>query len=330
MPISKQTHSGLLVTLVAGLCSLPLFSFSQWAAAQGGDADHKLIDRFPDSQIIERELQREANHRVVLGGLERVRGEVIPENSERLNGDVTRIMYEVPQTFRGEDVYQFFQEQIASRGYEVLFDCRGRGCGNSNYWANDIFRNRILYGPESDQYYTAFRASPSLENAAYFSIYIITRVNRRIYAYLEVIEPGGAQESSQIAMEQNAVSQTGAPASLNNASLLQRLTRQGSVVLPDIVFGQNDELAAAVDLGPIVAALNADSSLTVYLVAHLKEEGQSLELLTRRSTVRATALRQALITAGIEAGRIEAAGVGPLAPTCAQGSCEDRVELVLR
>ena len=140
------------------LCGLPLAGHGQPDEPVVGFTGHSLINGYPYSEIIERNLQRDINHRIVLGGLERIRGEVIPEDSERLRGDVTRITYEVSQEFTGADVYQFFKEEIDSRNYEMLFECVGRGCGSSNYWANDIFRNRILYGPESNQYYMAFRA----------------------------------------------------------------------------------------------------------------------------------------------------------------------------
>ena len=152
---------------------------------------------FADSEIIERELQRDISYRIILGALERVRGEVIPEDSERLRGDVTKITYEVSQEFTGEDVYAFYQEQLTAKNYELLYSCGGRECGSSNYWANDIFRNRILYGPERNQHFMAFRANPALEESPYFSVYIITRVNRKIYAYIEIVEPAGTQEPEQ-------------------------------------------------------------------------------------------------------------------------------------
>jgi len=118
-----------------------------------GFSDHSLVAGFADSEIIERELHRDINYRIILGALERVRGEVIPENSERLRGDVTKITYEVSQEFTGDDVYAFYQEQLTAKNYEVLYSCGGRECGSSNYWANDIFRNRILYGPERNQHF---------------------------------------------------------------------------------------------------------------------------------------------------------------------------------
>jgi outer membrane protein OmpA-like peptidoglycan-associated protein len=313
-----------------------LVGFPSVRAAQSevvvGFTDHTLIAGFADSEIIDRELQRDINYRIILGALERVRGEVIPEDSKRLRGDVTKITYEVSQEFTGGDVYAFYQEQLTAKNHEVLYSCGGRECGSSNYWANDIFRNRILYGPERNQHFIAFRANPALEESPYFSVYIITRVNRKIYAYIEIVEPAGTEDSEQIAVtvetEKPQISEQ--LSDVAGSNFLQRLQEQGSVILPPISFQSNDRLAGPADVESLVSALNSDQALSVYVVAHLKKDGRSLQELMQRSLVRASSLRQALIEAGIEARRIEAAGVGPLAPSCANGDCEERIEIVLR
>ena len=313
-----------------------LVGFPSVRAAQSevvvGFTDHTLIAGFADSEIIDRELQRDINYRIILGALERVRGEVIPEDSKRLRGDVTKITYEVSQEFTGGDVYAFYQEQLTAKNHEVLYSCGGRECGSSNYWANDIFRNRILYGPERNQHFIAFRANPALEESPYFSVYIITRVNRKIYAYIEIVEPAGTEEPEQIAVTV-VIEEPQIPVQLSSvagSNFLQRLQEQGSVILPPIIFQSNDRLAGPADVESLVSALNSDQALSVYVVAHLKKNGRSLQELMQRSLVRASSLRQALIEAGIEARRIEAAGVGPLAPSCANGDCEERIEIVLR
>ncbi len=332
MMLGTYKFASRFLSLVILLLGLPVVGTAQSEDVVVGFSDHSLIAGYTYSEIIERELQRDINYRIVLGALERVRGEVIPEESERLRGDVTKITYEVSQEFSGSDVYAFYQEQLTNNNYELLYSCEGRECGSSNYWANDIFRNRILYGPERNQHFMAFRASSAQESGAYFSVYIITRVNRKIYAYIEVVEPAGTQDPEQVAAivdieEPELVEQ---PSGVVVTNLLQQLRDQGSVVLPALRFQSNDRLATPVDIDSLVAALNSDQSLSVYLVAHLKQDGQSLEELMRRSTSRANSLRQALIAAGIGAQRIEAAGVGPLAPFCATGNCQERIEIVLR
>ncbi len=305
-------QSPSMIRLLA-LCLLVLLPTSVWAQASSAN-DHPLLARFPDSEIISVEFEQDAIYRLVLSGLQRTRGLVAPEESQRLRGDVTKIVYEISQEFSGEDAYQFFREQMESKGYSELFSCSGRACGSSNYWANDIFRNRILYGPERNQYYLAMRTEAGAEDSPSIALYIITRGNRRIYAYLEIVEVGGAQTRLDL---------------LDANKLLSDLHLNGVIVVSGISFVSDDVLNEDAGLLALADLLSSDPSLQVYLVAHLAGE-ESLAVLQERSLRRAQYLRQRLIAMGIDGERLNAQGVGPLAPSCAVTDCANRVELVLR
>ena len=274
--------------------------------------DHPLISGFPDSEIISTEFESDSNYSLVLGRLQRSRGVVIPENSERLRGDVTRLIYEVSQEFNGEDVQHFFQEQFAERGYEQLFSCAGRECGSSNYWANDIFRNRVLYGPERNQYFIAVRIDTALSEPSHLVLYIITRGNRRIYAYLEIVQPTG----------------TAAPVELVSSELLVDIEQSLSVAVPGLTFINDRQLDNAVDLSGMASELQNMPERSFYVVAHLTGP-QELEQLLNRSAIRAQTVRQQLINLGVGSSQLIARGLGPLAPSCSAGECLERVELVL-
>ena len=314
-PMGKTAQLFVSFLLNALLLSyLSVNAVAQPAGLTSNYNDHPLLDRFPDSEIASVEFNEDANYRLVLSGLQRTRGVVTPETSERLRGDVTKIVYEVFQEFTGEDVFRFFQEQLKERGYSDLFTCNGRSCGSSNYWANDIFRNRILYGPERNQYYLAARVDTESEMSAYVALYIITRGNRQIYAYVEIIEPGGTKARID---------------SIEENELLETLLEDGSVVASTLSFITDSRLSTQSNLAPIINMLRTDMSLNVYLVVHLGGSG-SLESLMSRSLTRAELLKQQIQDLGINGDRITAQGVGPLAPICAVGNCQDRVEVVLR
>ncbi len=313
----KTTTSTISITSclsVAVLLGVAAVARAQPESLESSFSDHSLLAAFPDSEIIAVEFEEDINYRIVLGSLQRTRGQVVPEASERLRGDVTKITYEISQEFTGEDVYQFFREQIQEKNYAELFTCIGSACGSSNYWANDIFRNRILYGPERNQYYLAMQTDFGLETDPYIALYIITRGNRRIYAYVEIVEGGGSLTPV------NAI---------NTRALLASLREQGSIVLPGISFLGDNQLTEGVDLSYVVDLLQSDLSLQVYLVSHLGGN-QPLQILMQRSASRARFLRQQLIELGIGADRMDAQGVGPLAPVCAATNCSERVELVLQ
>ena len=75
--------------------------------------------------------------------------------------------------------------------------------------------------------------------------------------------------------------------------------------------------------------LETDTSLNIYLVVHLGGS-DSLDSLLARSLMRAELLKQQLQNLGIDGSRIIAQGVGPLAPNCGTGNCQNRIEVVLR
>jgi len=287
-----------------------LMVFASVVSAQA--TDHPLISGFPDSEIISAEFESDSNYSLVLGRLQRSRGVVIPENSERLRGDVTRLIYEISLEFNGEDVQQFFQEQFAERGYEQLFNCAGRECGSSNYWANDIFRNRVLYGPERNQYFTAVRINSDISEPSHLVLYIITRGNRRIYAYLEIVQPPG----------------TATPVEFASSELLVDIEQSLSVVVPGLTFTNDRQLDPAADLSGLASEIQNTPERSFYVVAHLTGP-QELEQLLNRSTIRAQTIRQQLINLGVVSSQLIARGLGPLAPSCSAGECLERVELVL-
>ena len=292
----------------------PLLLLAGGVGAQqsGNPADHALFTGFPESEISELETIENTNYRVVLGSLQSARGQVAPEASERVRGKLTRILYQVPNSYSGQDVYDFFVEQMRLRGYRELFTCAGRACGSSEYWANDIFGSRILYGPVRNQFYLAMGSEPA--GLFYISAYVITRINRQLLAYLEIIEP---------------VAAAAVPTQADPAFMLQQLREFGGIVLQELAFEADDRLAAGADLEEVAELMRLDPDLHLYLVAHLQGEGDLEELLVR-SESRAEAVRQALLGQGIDAVRLTARGLGPLAPLCVGGNCAERVELVLR
>ena len=296
------------------ICLLFLLVSSGLTAQPSSFQDHPLFARFPDSEISEAEFDGDVNYRLVLSSLQRTRGLVSSEVSERIRGDVTKIVYEVSNEFSGQDVYDYFREQIQELGYTELFTCAGRECGSSNYWANDIFRNRVLYGPERNQFYLAFRAGPVAGISPHIALYIITRGNRRLYAYLEIIEPGGAETRIDI---------------VDTSDLISTLESQRSIVISGISFENDLGLTGDSDLASIVNILQVDQSLRVYLVIHLNGN-EDIDTLIQRSQQRSNVLRQLLIGRGIDGDRIIAKGVGPLAPSCNADVCGDRVEMVLQ
>ena len=304
-----------LLLLCFILLSLPMRSgLAQGGADISGSSDHPLISRFPDSQIINYNVNSDENYQLVLGSLRRVAGQVVRERVERLRGRVTRITYEVSQSFTGADVFEFFEEQVQERGYTQLFNCSGRECGSSSYWANTVFENRILNGLERNQFFMALETSDSAIEKAYLSVYVITRANRRLYAYIEIVEVGANGENETSFID------------------LQDLRETGSTIIQGLEFDNQDRLTDDFGIAELTRLLQENPSLRLFIVGHvsLGADSDSVDQLVARSRSRANQVLEQIINQGIAPDRLSAHGVGPLAPICAEDDCSNRIEAVIQ
>jgi hypothetical protein len=303
------------------LCGGVLLFASWYAHADVPGSSDYAYERFPGSQIVDYRREDNTVYNLALGRMQRAAGRVAPSQSERFQGDLRRITYEIPDGFNAPEVFEHFRAQLLSDGQQELFNCQGRGCGSSNFWANDVFGNRILYGPETGQYYMAasyLGEQAGREVSGYVALYVVTRANRRLYAHLDFLEL-----SEQVAAERRAASVPDA------RTLLQRLSQDGMVTVPALVFDEQDELTEDQGLSLLIEALTASAQTRVYIVGHLQAES-SLDEQIARSLARATLIQERLIAAGIDADRLEAHGVGPLAPFCRPGPCRQRIEVLVR
>jgi outer membrane protein OmpA-like peptidoglycan-associated protein len=308
----------LLSVLLIGILASPLLVAQSDVA---GASDYPGINRFPGATIVDYRQDSSTVYNLALGRMQRAAGRVAASESERFQGHLRRITYAIPDGFSATEVYEHYRAQLLTPGQRELFACQGRGCGSSNFWANDLFNNRILYGPEAGQYYLAstYRAERAGgEVTGYAALYVITRANRRMYAHLDILELSAAQAAEQ----QAAIFST-------PEAMLLRLQQDSAVVVPGLSFDDDDNLLADEGLALLLAVLQRESMLEVYIVGHARGDAPLPELLAR-SERRAQSVVRKLVDEGITPSRLEAQGIGPLAPYCRPGPCSQRIEVVLR
>lgn len=148
-----------------------------------GSSDHPSMERFPLSYIVSYSGRDVPEYRLILGGLEKVDGVIRPEKEKRSKGDLTRITYRIPPGHTALEPFNVMRDQLKTQGAEILFQCDGRDCGSSNYWANSVFRISRLYGVDQTQNYLVAQ-----KGSTYFVIYTVTRGNKRVYAHVEILE----------------------------------------------------------------------------------------------------------------------------------------------
>jgi hypothetical protein len=162
--------------------------------AQGEPAlPNKPVGLFPASELVEQETSESTGHLLVLGALEKVNHELQPEKLILVPGTKDSSTWYLPEARRTKQVAEHFKSELVELA-QILFECRGRACGSSSYWANKLFDRAILYGPEQYQHYLiAQRPAPqqslSHEHAEgdYIVIYIGERATRKIYVHIEYI-----------------------------------------------------------------------------------------------------------------------------------------------
>ncbi|MFT6917324.1 MAG: hypothetical protein ACJAWL_003682 [Motiliproteus sp.] len=285
-----------------------LFIAAQGVAAAEdtpGSSDLERMARYPNAWIVEYSHASTPDYRLATGSIRKVNGVVSPESERQLAGKLTRITYQLPGGHSSDDAYAYFKRQFDSLSPEVLFSCKGRGCGDSSLWANSQFGISQLYGVDRDQYYLALKLPASgAEPASYLAFYTVKRGTNRVYAQLDLIEPASSSVS------------------WSTTDIITALVEGKRV------FRQPGQLTLA-EMDELRLRMQNKPTLELTLVGH-SDQGRTLEQQQAVALRLAETLKQQLVTQGLDASRLGAYGVGSLAPAYDLAVPKQRVELLLR
>jgi hypothetical protein len=201
------------------------------------------------------------------------------------------------------EVFRHLRGQLPD---DAWFQCAGRGCGASTYWAHDVFGIADLYGRDSSQHYVAVPRNTE-EGPAVVMLYVSERGTREVFAHIrEILLVGGEAGQSR------------------GTALSAGLQAVGVARLPKHPFDADGELAP--DSGPTLKAMEQalaalPANEEVWIVVHMAGDPQTM---IEASTARARRLRDALEAPDI---RLRAFGAGPLAPSILEDA-DVRVEMV--
>lgn len=270
-----------------------------------GSKDHPLISRYPGSRITGYDRKEYDEFQLPLGGFHR--GKL--EKSQALEGKITHILYENPQGRSALEIYRNYESALRSSGFQVLFSCASVDqCGAGSFeglpgrreWWND--RNPV-------RHLSAKLSRPQGD------VYVSLHVQEGQYGtWLDVIEMKPME---------------GGLVTVDAASLAGDLTRTGHVAVYGIYFdtGKADiKPESDATLKEIAKLLEQDSKLKLHVVGHTDNVG-SLASNMDLSRRRADAVAKVLTTKyGIAATRLDAQGVGPLAPVASNAAEEGRAK----
>lgn len=245
--------------------SVVLFSRVLLAGEPPASHDLEVLPRFPGAEIVD--FRQSSQERIYpQGAIRRISGRLRYEREVAAQGELTAVTYRLPSEGSSDEAFDQARETLVRQGAELLFLCRGRDCGSSSLWANDVFGNAKLFGPDSQQAYALLRLAEPRQDSL-LALYGIIRGNRRAYLHVEQLDASSSLGELLPAP----------------ATLLEQLRRDGQLLLPRLT-GEPEEVWTAL----LARSLNLDSTLRVSLAgAH------------------AEAWRDALVAEGVRPARLE-------------------------
>jgi len=277
-------------------------------------ADLKL-QAYPNAREVFHATSEGSDFLLALGSYKKIDSNWVVDRSQHLSGDLERFTYELPADHNAETGFLFFKEQLDKYNLRELFHCKARDCGTSNSWANNHFKIIQLYGLDQYQFYGAYEITNADEKPFYVVIYAVMRGNKRAYVQLDILHI-------------NKINEFGVASSPETLSKL--LNNNGYFVFPDFVSkdsqGSLHLQIKQAHIQALVNLLNLQPKLALALVGH-DYSAASIVQQQRESQKNAEQIKAALVSAGVDAKRIQTFGVGSLAPA-GRGDRNARVEVV--
>lgn len=157
------------------------------AAVAQTSTDFPVVEKFPHSQEFSSSGPQQREYLLGLGALQKVGGRWRHRESASVDGQVLSQTWQVNEAFTAEEAYLWLRQQMPDTA-TLLFECEGRSCGRSAQWASRVFSERVLYGHDDRQQYSAWELHSA--DALYVVVlYASDRANRRHFVRLDLIRP---------------------------------------------------------------------------------------------------------------------------------------------
>jgi len=315
----------VIFCLVGGFLLATSIAFAQNEDKEGSK-DHPLISRFPGAIIKYYDVKQFDEYILPLGKVERERDEDYKwvsnlTKSEQLEGKITRITYEAPEDRSTLEIYRNYELALKNAGFEILFTSSGKEIGDSYDWVKYFYGslNPLRKGSDGliadedryQRYLSAKLSSPEAD--VYVSLYV---------------SGGWLYPAVQLDIIEVKPMETGL-VTVNADALAENIARTGHVAVYGIYF-DTDKADVKPESEPILQEiaklLQQNPELKLYIVGHTDNVGDltyNMEL----SQARADAVVKILVSQySVDANRLKAHGVGPLAPVASNETEEGRAK----
>lgn len=272
-----------------------------FAADIGGASDPIKFERYPQSMIVSWSADAKPQaHEFIVSHVEKIRRELRVEDQVRVNAREIRAIYEMPAGAPLDDVTRHYASTLAAD--DVLFSCRGRDCGRSAQWANQVFGEARLLGPDAGQFYLAGKRAEGL-----LSLYVIERGNRRINVLVRLLVT-----NDDVAIQ-------------SGSRIVEALGSRGHVIVNGVLPNVDGTLPSRTKgiLESIRPHLEKLREKEVYVVCHLYAPGEVRSGIKKSQNCAEQVVSLLALSAG---PTLVPFGAGPLLPRTGRVG---RVELVL-
>lgn len=288
----KRIHPPFSLLIVTSF-TWQLFISCQTAFAQNDG--HPLITPYEGSSIENQEVKEFDEQRFVIGKVQQD-GTV---KTEKIEGKVTKIDYRDPDNRSSLERMRNYEQALKKGGFEIVFQCGKEECGPE-------------VQIESIGYYPPERYLTALLKRKEGNVWIGVFVAAGPWTKIRVVE--------EKPMETGMVKVT---ADVLKANIL----KDGHVAVYGIYFdtGKSDvKPESGETIKEIAALLQTNPSLQLYVVGHTDNVGRHKDNMELSSKRAASVVTEIISRHKINASRLEAGGVGPLAPVTTNDTKEGR------
>ena len=223
---------------------------------------------------------------------------------------------------------EVLRTQLQETGFTVDFTCADRACGGFDFrHAVPIAVGADMFVDLSDFHYLAASRPEDGDGDATHVALTVSAGGRTGFAHLAVVAPPGDLPPGIVPSTRDILEVAVDPSDDAPPTLSQSLEAQGWALLEDLSFGVG---ASALSGGPydsltaLAAYLDANPDTRVVLVGHTDAQG-GLTANIDLSRARAQSVRRFLIDdLGVDPDRIDAQGIGFLAPRASNATPQGR------
>jgi outer membrane protein OmpA-like peptidoglycan-associated protein len=334
------------INAAALLALLPLSTPLAQSNDVKGSKDNPLVKRYEGSTIIGYDARKFDEFDLVMGPLRRtdpnISNKLAPSKSQRVEGQVTRILYTVPEGRSPLEVIRNYEQELQKNGFQTLYKCARDECGGDDGSMGEYYlyplKNRLLNTPatgggrpagqvseyaltgaKEQRFLSAKRSGSAGE--AYASVYVaMGTFDMHPETFGHAIVLLDFVESAP--METRMVT-------VDAGTMAKDVAATGHVALYGIYFDTDKaeiKPESAPTIEEIAKFLKQEPKLALYVVGHTDNVGgyaYNMSLSERRA---AAVVKELTTKQGVQAARLKPAGTGPLAPVAPNDTEEGRAK----